>query len=157
MTDFGREVDILLGIDSDDYPLYDALAEMLEVDEGRENKVYEDSLGNWTCGVGHLLSKGFPDVVIDLLLLCDMKEARDELYKVFPQLDDLDEVRKLVLLNMMFNLGTANFLTFKKFLKAMSEGNYEEASEEMLDSKWARQVKSRALTLSEMMRSGTRA
>jgi lysozyme len=52
---------------------------------------------------------------------------------------------------MYFNLGNRLF-GFKKTLKYIDEGNYAQAAEEMLDSKWAGQVGERAQRLSRMMK-----
>ena len=55
---------------------------------------------------------------------------------------------------MAFNLGIYGLLTFKKFLKYLKNEEYVKASKEMLDSKWAKQVGSRARELSEQIRTG---
>jgi lysozyme len=55
---------------------------------------------------------------------------------------------------MIFNLGIARFSAFKKTISLIEEGSYSEAAQEMLDSRWANQVGSRANELSEMMRTG---
>jgi lysozyme len=65
--------------------------------------------------------------------------------------DELSETRKSVLVNMAFNLGVAGLMKFKNMLKAVSEKRWEDASSEMLNSRWADQVGNRAIELSEMM------
>ena len=55
---------------------------------------------------------------------------------------------------MAFNLGVNGLLGFRKTLALIEAGDYTKASVEMLDSKWARQVKGRATRLSEQMRTG---
>ena len=55
---------------------------------------------------------------------------------------------------MMFNMGRPRLSQFKMFLAALQAGDYEMASTEMLDSKWASQVKGRATTLADMMSTG---
>ena len=52
---------------------------------------------------------------------------------------------------MYFNLGNRLF-NFVNMLKALEDGNYNKVAEEMLDSKWAKQVKGRSIELAEMMR-----
>ena len=64
------------------------------------------------------------------------------------------EVRKVVLVDMCYNLGINRFLGFKKMLAAVKEGNYDTAADEMLNSKWATQVKGRAVELAQLMREG---
>ena len=70
--------------------------------------------------------------------------------------NSLDEVRQCVLLDMLFNMGMTRFNPNKwpSMFKAIEEGNWDEASNQMLDSNWARQVKTRATRLSEMMITG---
>ena len=52
---------------------------------------------------------------------------------------------------MYFNLGNRLF-KFVNMLAALNEGNYEKVADEMLDSKWAKQVKGRSIELADMMR-----
>ena len=63
----------------------------------------------------------------------------------------MEEPRQAVLLNMAFNLGVPKLLTFRKALRAMEARCWNEAAHEMLDSKWAEQVKSRAAELATQM------
>jgi len=60
-----------------------------------------------------------------------------------------------VLTEMVFNLGKAGLAKFNKFLKYILSNKYKEASTEMLDSEWAGQVKNRATTLSQIIKSAT--
>jgi len=53
---------------------------------------------------------------------------------------------------MVFNLGPGGFGKFKKAIAAMKKEEWEEAANEMLDSRWARQVGNRAKELAAMMR-----
>ena len=55
---------------------------------------------------------------------------------------------------MMFKMGRPRLSQFKLFLMALEAADYEMAAAEMLDSKWADQVKGRAETLAKMMASG---
>jgi len=65
---------------------------------------------------------------------------------------ELSEVRQLVLLDMAFNLGVFGLTKFQNTLALLEAGEYEAASEEMLNSRWAEQVGQRALNLSQAMR-----
>jgi len=53
---------------------------------------------------------------------------------------------------MRFNLGPAGFRQFKKMIAAVNAGNFIEAAAQMKDSRWYRQVKNRAETLTAMMK-----
>jgi len=59
-----------------------------------------------------------------------------------------------VLLNMCFNLGIYGLLGFKKTLAYIKAGDWERAANNMLVSRWAKQVGRRAIELSELMRKG---
>ena len=60
----------------------------------------------------------------------------------------------MVLIDMVYNLGHGKFTKFVKMREALRHGDYELAAVEMLDSKWATQVKGRATELADMMRTG---
>ena len=66
----------------------------------------------------------------------------------------LDDTRQRVLANMAFNLGLPRLSNFVKFLTAVQKSDWEKASEEMMDSKWATQVGNRAVRLKEKMLKG---
>jgi lysozyme len=122
--------------------------------EGYRKHLYEDSLGNMTIGVGyHIEEKGLPDYIIKLLLNDSIKEARTELTRIAPDVH-LSRVRQDVLLNMIFNMGAPRLTTFKKMWAAIENNDFEAAANEMLSSKWAKQVGNRSIELAERMRTG---
>jgi len=131
---------------------------LLSLHEGRVPYAYQDSLGYWTIGVGHLIDRAkggrLPEDIIDLLLDHDIEEHSEALYRALPWVRELDEVRRSVLIDMAFNLGVAGLLKFKRTLKAVQDRDYTPASVYMLQSLWARQVGSRSKRLSLMMRTG---
>ena len=129
------------------------LKQQLKLHEGVEKYPYEDTVGKLTIGVGWNLSdRGLPDFIIDALLDHAIEEAKAELDRVFPVWSGLSRARKQVLVDMMFNLGAPRFMTFHRFRKALTMGQFDEAAKEMLDSKWAKQVGKRAERLAKMMR-----
>lgn len=68
---------------------------------------------------------------------------------------DATFVTKTVLINMAFNLGLKGLLGFRNTLKFISQKNYEQAASNMKQSLWYRQVKGRAIELTERMRTQT--
>ena len=74
-----------------------------------------------------------------------------------PAYDDPENswhVRADALLNMAFNLGVDGLLGFYNTLSSVRAGDYDKAGDNMLASKWARQVKGRAVELAAQMKTG---
>lgn len=129
--------------------------EELERDEGRRNKLYKDTEGVLTIGIGwNIQEKGLPDEIIDHLFEISLEEAENDARSVVETFDELDPARQRVLVNMAFNLGRSRLSGFKKMIAAVDGRDWEESARQMLDSKWARQVGKRAVRLSMMMEHG---
>jgi lysozyme len=145
------------------------LAKMLSLHEGMKLKVYDDAngkelkagdtlIGHPTIGVGRNVASdglGISEEEAIFILMSDIvriqKEA--ESWEIY---NSLDEIRQSVLLDMLFNMGMTRFNPIKwpSMFQALEEENWDEASNQMLDSNWARQVKTRATRLSEIMVTG---
>lgn len=133
----------------------DNLRRQLIIDEGVKKKVYKDSVGILTIGVGrNLQDKGLSEKEIAFLLDNDIEEVEAELNKNLPWYKDLDPVRQEVLCNMCFNLGWPRLALFKVTLHLIETKQYSAAATAMLQSKWAGQVGNRAKRLAEKMRTG---
>jgi len=133
------------------------LAERIKGHEGYSNEVYRDTLGNLTVGYGHLLSEGsvVPDHVCHLLFDYDLAMAISDFMRLPKStIDHLNKARRSVIVEMIFNMGLPKVLQFVKMWEAIKSNDFNKAADEMLDSNWARQVKSRALVLANIMRSG---
>jgi len=129
--------------------------ELIKKHEGTRDKMYKDSEGIETIGIGHnLRDKPISNAAIEQIFSDDLADVIDEVSQAFTWYNDLNEVRQAVILDMVFNMGLAGFKLFKNTIKLLANGEYDAASIEMLDSLWARQVGSRADTLSNMMRTG---
>ena len=123
--------------------------------EGMELKVYKDSLGIETIGIGrNLVDRGVTEEEARYLCNNDIAIVERELVQNFPIVSSLSDIRIRVLLDMAFNVGLPRLRGFKRMWAALDKHDYGEAAKEMLDSKWARQVKTRAYTLARMMESG---
>ncbi len=132
----------------------DRAISLLNRHEGCRFKPYKDTVGKLTIGVGRNLDDvGLSQDEVDYLLMNDINKVLTKLQKL-NYWNVLSDTRKLVLVDMAFNLGYAGLMTFNKFLGAVSDRKYEEASRLMLQSKWAKQVGQRAVTLSAMMKQG---
>ena len=133
----------------------DKMIEQLVEHEGLELHPYEDSLGILTIGVGrNLEERGISEDEAFYLLGNDIEIIWDELIKQHPIVEDLDDQRQMILLDMAFNMGVPRLGKFKKMWAAIEDGDMIEASKQALDSRWASQVGRRAERLAERLTSG---
>ena len=133
----------------------DKMIDELVDHEGLELFPYEDSLGILTVGVGrNLEERGISEDEAFYLLSNDIDVIWEELIKSHPIVEDLDDQRQMILLNMAFNMGVPRLSKFKKMWAAIENNNMEEASKEALDSRWASQVGRRAEELAERLITG---
>ena len=133
------------------------LIEQLKIHEGVREKVYLCSAGYETIGVGRNISEsglGLSNDEIDYLLSNDIKRCQQELEFNFDWFKELDEVRRDAMINLCFNIGVTSLKKFSKAIAAMNVHDYETASMEFLDSRWASQVGTRALDVTDMIRTG---
>lgn len=135
------------------------LARQLRADEGEKPCVYFDTLGLATIGVGRLVDAKKPGAglrpdEITYLLNNDIDNRIEALTRALPWLQDLDDARKGVLLNMAFQMGTDGLLGFKNTLALIRDGKYAEAADAMLASRWAEQTPARAKRLAAQMLDG---
>ena len=130
----------------------DLLREQIKRHEGLRLHPYQDSRGVWTIGYGH--TGPITLEAAEVLLNQDIARAVSDFYRMPDWIDKLDITRKRVLVNMIFNLGLQGLKTFKKMLSALERKDYQTAAIELLDSKYARQVGSRAEELAKQLLDG---
>ena len=132
------------------------LKDQLIVHEGMELKPYQCTADKTTIGVGRNIQEiGITEDEARYLLDNDILRVCEELDNAIHWWRDLSEVRQRVLIDMVFNLGITRFMKFSRTIEAIAAGQYDIAAEEMLDSKWSRQVGKRSQTLAEAMRTDT--
>lgn len=127
----------------------DLLRKSLIAHEGSKSRLYHDTEGNLTGGVGHNFSQPLPQILIDSILDFDIKTAINELDRVFPIWRSLSSPRQNVVIELMFNMGAPKLSEFRNFWVAVGQKDYDQASAELLNSKWAKQVGKRAETLAK--------
>ena len=139
------------------------LREEIEIDEGVKYEVYLDHLGLPTCGIGHLIVEGdeehgamtgtkVSEERVAELFEQDVQVTLNECEKLYESFSELPEEVQHILANMMFNMRRPRLSGFKKFNAAIADGDWEGAAEEMIDSRWYRQVTNRADRLVTRMR-----
>ena len=140
------------------------LREEIIADEGCVLEVYKDHLGYFTVGVGHLILPSdeewktpigtkITQTRADELLVKDFNNVLKECEDQLTVWTEVGEEVKLILANMAFNLGITRLKKFQLMLNAINEKDYVKASEEGLDSRWAKQVYNRAHRLMDRLRS----
>jgi lysozyme len=126
------------------------LNKLLEQDEGFRQFPYRDTKGNLTIGFGfNLESDGLPRPIADLWLDFKLQAIESELNAQLPLYGLLNDVRRIVLLNIAFNCGVEGLMGFRHMLAALDEGNYEQAAKEILGSDLAQNRKERLAYLME--------
>ena len=142
----------------------DRLKDSVKQHEGYRNKVYLDTLGKRTVGVGHLCvedfwedDKEYEEKFLMEILQKDLQQAIRGARSLMEEHDcaDIDEQAEEILIEMVFQLGKTGVSKFKNMWKALSELNYVGASYEMLDSKWAKQTPNRAKAMAKIMKAIT--
>lgn len=135
--------------------MYDQLKQQLKRDEDLRNHPYRDSMGKLTIGIGRNLDdKGISDAEAYHLLDNDIEAVRAGLEQHIPWINELDEARRGVLMNMAFNLGVEGLMAFQNMLSAVKTGDWQTAAAEMKNSRWWGQVGVRAERLQVQMLSG---
>jgi len=119
------------------------------IDEGYRACPYKDSRGLWTVGFGHLITDGDYKTCMDpheaiSLLRHDYTKSVRHVSRMYPW---ASEEPKLILINMDYNMGPNRLAKFTNTLKYLEEENYDLAAGEILDSRYASQVGSRAVRL----------
>lgn len=131
--------------------------ELIRGHESIRLKVYKDTVGVTTIGYGrNLEDRGITVLEAEAMLDSDFDQAVIDAAQVLGLHGwvEMNDARRAVLVDMAFNLGRTRLSAFERALQWMRAGDFAQAAEEMLDSKWARQVGSRATGLAEMMRTG---
>ena len=131
-----------------------SIEDQLILHEGMRLRPYRCTAGRLTIGVGRNLDdKGITEDEAMYLLAGDIEEviARLEVHSWYAV---LGPVRRKVLIDMCFNLGVAGLMGFRRMIEALERGDYERAADEMVYSRWYRQVGERGRRLERMMRTG---
>jgi lysozyme len=132
-----------------------SLEDQLIDHEGLELSLYKCTGDKWTIGVGRNLDdRGITEDEARYLLKNDIAIVEEELLRAKPSVADLDAVRQRVLVDMGFNLGLPILLKFQNMWAAIEDEDWIDTAEQMLDSRWAKQVGRRAARLADAMRSG---
>lgn len=129
-----------------------AALKIFELDEGRgppgrEGFPYLDTKGNWTIGRGHFIGKDLKnlhlsDKVIELLFAEDFaRHEQDAALSIgVSTYASLNQPRQLALISLVYTMGFAKFQLWIDTIAAIKASNWEKVSDNILQSKWARDV-----------------
>ena len=122
-----------------------------------------DHLGLPTFGIGHLVRDEDPEYGEDVgtsvsedrvasAFEQDIQITIEDCEKLYPDFYELPEEAQLIIANMCFNLGYPRLSAFKGMKRGVDARDWNAAADEMVDSRWYRQVTNRADRLVERMR-----
>jgi len=148
------------------------LYEEISSDEGKVLHAYLCSELHATIGIGHKILDTDPEKELDIFGI-NWEEVPDDQYitedrcyilfqedvqiaisgcmKIYNNWNDLPQEVQHILVNMCFQLGQRGLSNFKQMGKAIEESDWEKASVEMMDSRWAKQTPQRAERLKNRM------
>ena len=148
------------------------LYEEISADEGKVLHAYLCSELHATIGIGHKILDTDPEKELDIfginweevpddqhitedrcyiLFQEDVQIAISGCMKIYNNWNDLPQEVQHILVNMCFQLGQRGLSNFKQMGKAIEESDWEKASVEMMDSRWAKQTPQRAERLKNRM------
>jgi len=134
-----------------------SLIERVKLHEGFRSTPYLDTVGVLTVGYGrNLEAQPFTEQECAAWLIRELEDIAEEQLPTYGLLELDNKIRREVLVEMQFNLGETGLQRFRKMFLALAAKDFDTAAAEMLDSKWARQVGQRAVTLANLMRAGKR-
>lgn len=123
-------------------------------EEGFESKAYPDPLTGaepFTFGYGFTY---LTEEEAEAVLRIRVANITDELFDRYKWFRYLTEVRKSVIVSMVYQLGFNGFRKFKRMIKYIQEANFEMASIEGRDSLWYKQTTNRAERAMRMFKEG---
>lgn len=148
---------------------FEQAKKMLTIDEARKYKPYFDSRGVLSIGIGrNLIARGWTyteiqeylkifggaltDEMIDSWFVTDVSDALRSAIKIFgvEMFSSWSDLQRLGVINMIFNMGEKTFLTFKRTIKLIKLGEWEQARENAKLSLWAQQVGKRSERVTEL-------
>jgi lysozyme len=139
------------------------LREEIAADEGIKHEIYLDHLGLPTFGIGHLVLDSDPEHgepvgtpvseerVVEAFDT-DVETVLADCEELYDDFAELPEEVQLIIANMMFNMGRPRLSKFKGMKRGVDARDWNAAADEMVDSRWYKQVTNRAERLVERMR-----
>ena len=130
-----------------------SLIDQIKEHEGFRSRVYQCTEGHDTIGFGFKVA----DLELDLDIAEEILQRKLNLLikrvnNRFSWVSKAPEPIQNVVYNMVYQLGLNGFSRFRLSIQYLADKNYDKASKEMLDSRWARQTPNRAIELSNIVK-----
>lgn len=139
----------------------DLIRTRIKLHEGFSSTVYRCSENVSTIGWGHMLTEDddfvegveYDKAELEELFEKDFAVAVNDADKIINEHElILPDIAYEVLVEMCFQLGRPRVSKFKKMIAALKEHKFQEAADEMIDSKWHKQTPERCSKLASLMR-----
>lgn len=144
------------------------ILELLEFEEGYREKAYYCTEGYPTIGIGLKIGpykaplSNYTFTMSKTVAYADLAE-RVEVIKAqlatsketMVAYDNCNTARKSILESMSYQLGFSGLCKFRKMLNALERSDFQEAANQALDSRWAKQTPNRANRHAEVIKTGT--
>ena len=139
------------------------LRKELEADEGCKYETYMCTQNKVTGGIGHMITEWddekytevgveIPEEQVKAWFDKDIENVISDCKNLYDDFDFLPEEAQLVISNMMFNLGRNRLGAFVGMKFGVDSRDWNKAADEMIDSRWYKQVPNRAGRLVKRMR-----
>ena len=129
------------------------LVDSIKQHEGYVPTVYKDSLGIDTIGYGFAIKDLELDKdICDIILERKLKDLIVKIRSKFQWYSYMPLEIQDIITEMCYQLGVYGFSRFKKTIAYLQNKQWEEASVEMLDSRWAEQTPNRAKEMSNRVK-----
>ena len=130
-----------------------SLIDSIKQHEGFVPTVYKDSLGIDTIGYGFAIKDLFLNQdICDTILERKISHLLEKVNKKFTWYKYMPPEIQDIVVEMCYQMGVYGFSCFKKTIAYLQDKKFEEASVEMLDSRWAIQTPNIAKELSNRVK-----
>ena len=130
-----------------------SLIDNIKESEGFRSQVYQCTAGYDTIGFGFKVSDLELDVdMAEEILVRKLEKLIRRVKNRFSWVNEAPYEIQDVVYEMCYQMGVSGFSKFKKTIQYLADKNYDKASKEMLDSRWARQTPNRAIRLSNIVK-----
>jgi lysozyme len=136
--------------------------------EGYSDTPYQCTAKKWTIGFGYnyedrgfltaditrILASGFTKDLAEKLLAKDVEQCAKQASE-FPFFNSMNDARRAVVIDMIYQLGISGFKAFKKMIERLEKGDWKGAALEMIHSRWYTQSGRRSRANVKQMEEGT--